>query len=157
MRATKNIFLVALTNHLKHKPGITTEVEAFHQRTLSKRYVCVNLDTIFLPVKRETVSKEAVYIAVGIREDGSKEVLAYTVAPTESAHVWKELFEDIHTRGVEAVLLFISDGLKGIKDNIHSVFPKARHQTCFIHVARHISHRVPVSERKTICEDLKSL
>lgn len=89
--------------------AVTEEEEAFRQRSLSKRYVCVYLDATFLPVKRETVTKEAVYIAVGIREDGSKEVLAYTVAPTESAYVWKELIEDIQARGVTEVLLFISD------------------------------------------------
>lgn len=137
--------------------AVTEEVEAFRQRSLSERYVCVYLDATFLPVKRETVTKEAVYIAVGIREVGSKEVLAYTVAPTESAYVWKELIGDIHARGVTEVLLFISDGLPGIKDSIHSVFPKAKYQTCFIHVARNISHKVRVSDRKAICEDLKSL
>jgi putative transposase len=52
------------------------EVDAFRQRKLSDRYVCVYLDATFLPVKRDTVSREAVYIAVGIREDVSKEVLA---------------------------------------------------------------------------------
>ncbi len=133
------------------------EVEAFRQRPLSNRYVCVYLDATFLPVKRDTVSKEAIYIAVGIREDGSKEVLAYTIAPTESAYVWKELMEDIQARGVEEVLLFISDGLKGIKESIHSVFPKAQYQTCFVHVSRNIAHKVRVSDRKEICEDLKTL
>ncbi|GAQ19844.1 transposase [Oceanobacillus picturae] len=133
------------------------EVEAFRQRPLSNRYVCVYLDATFLPVKRDTVTKEAVYIAVGIREDGSKEVLAYTIAPTESAYVWKELIEDIQARGVEEVLLFISDGLKGIKESIHSVFPKAQYQTCFVHVSRNIAHKVRVSDRKEICEDLKTL
>ena len=133
------------------------EVEAFRQRPLSNRYVCIYLDATFLPVKRDTVSKEAVYIAVGIREDGSKEVLAYTIAPTESAHVWKELIEDIQVRGVEEVLLFISDGLKGIKESIHTVFPKAQYQTCFVHVSRNIAHKVRVSDRKEICEDLKTL
>ncbi|MFP7171966.1 IS256 family transposase [Terribacillus halophilus] len=133
------------------------EVDAFRQRKLSDRYVCVYLDATFLPVKRDTVSREAVYIAVGIREDGSKEVLAYTIAPTESAYVWKELIEDIQTRGVEEVLLFISDGLKGIKASIHAVFPKAKYQTCFVHVSRNIAHKVRVSDRKEICEDLKIL
>ena len=70
--------------------AVTEEVEAFRQRSLSERYVCVYLDATFLPVKRETVSKEAVYIAVGIREDGSKEVLAYTVAPTVICPVYLE-------------------------------------------------------------------
>src|SRR5699024_10407656 len=70
---------------------------------------------------------------------------------------WKELIEDIQTRGVAEVLLFISDGLTDTKDSIHSVFPKAKYQTCFIHVARNIAHKVRVSGRKDICEDLKPL
>lgn len=64
-------------------------VEAFMKRKLSKRYVCVYLDATYIAVKRETVSKEAIYLAVGIR-DGSKEILTYTIAPTESAYICKE-------------------------------------------------------------------
>lgn len=137
--------------------AVEANVDAFRKRPLEKRYVCIYLDATFLPVKRDTVSKEAVYIAIGIREDGSKEVLAYTIAPTESAHVWKELIEDIQARGVETVLLFISDGLKGMKDHIHAVFPKAKYQTCFVHISRNIAHKVRVPDRKQICDDLKTL
>ena len=54
---------------------MASHVDAFMKRTLEKRYVCVYIDATYIAVKRETVSKEAVYIAVGIREDGSKEVL----------------------------------------------------------------------------------
>lgn len=96
--------------------AMSEQVEAFKARPLDARYVCVYLDATYISLKRDTVSKEAVYIAVGIREDGSKEVLAYTVAPTESAFVWEEVLLDLKERGVEEVLLFISDGLKGITD-----------------------------------------
>ena len=75
----------------------------------------------------DTVSKEAVYIAVGIREDGSKKVLAYTIAPTESAYNWQELLEKLKDRGVENVLLFVSDGLKGMADTVFNMFPKAKY------------------------------
>jgi transposase-like protein len=70
---------------------MTEQVDAFNKRPLSARYVCVYLDATYIPVRRETVSKEAIYLAVGIREDGSKEVLSYTIAPTESAFNWQEL------------------------------------------------------------------
>lgn len=109
---------------------VTEQVEAFHKRSLNARYVCIYLDATYIPVRRETVSKEAVYIAVGIREDGSKEVLAYTIAPTESAYNWQELLTELKERGIEEVLLFISDGLKGIVDAISTVFPNAQYQTC---------------------------
>lgn len=67
------------------------QVDAFKHRPLAARYACIYLDATYIALKRDTVSKEAVYIAVGIREDGSKEVLAYAVAPTESAFVWEEV------------------------------------------------------------------
>lgn len=136
---------------------MTEQVEAFNKRMLSARYVCVYLDATFIPVRRETVSKEAVYLAVGIREDGTKEVLAYTIAPTESAFNWQELLVDLKERGVEKVLLFISDGLKGMADAIFSVFPKSQYQTCLVHVTRNLAHKVRVEDRSEICADFKTV
>ncbi|KFN12082.1 transposase, Mutator family protein [Bacillus pseudomycoides] len=81
-----------------------------------------------IALRRETVSKETVYIAVGICEDGSKEVLAYSIAPTESAYNWQELLEELKDRGVENILLFISDGLQGMTDAISNVFTPCRTQ-----------------------------
>ncbi|MDZ7543077.1 IS256 family transposase, partial [Clostridium perfringens] len=104
-------------------------VDAFAKRALAKRYVCVYIDATYIAVKRETVSKEAVYLAVGIREDGSKEVLACTIAPTESAFIWNELLQDVRARGTEEILLFISDGLKGIVSAIEQVYPQAKYQS----------------------------
>lgn len=137
--------------------AMSEQVEAFKARPLDARYVCVYLDATYISLKRETVSKEAVYIAVGIREDGSKEVLAYTVAPTESAFVWEEVLVDLKERGVEEVLLFISDGLKGITDRIFSVFPDAKYQACCVHLSRGIAHKVRVTDRKEILDDFKSV
>ncbi len=136
---------------------VSQQVEAFNGRKLSTRYACVYLDATYISVRRETVSKEAVYIAVGIREDGSKEVIAYTIAPTESAFNWKELLLEIKARGVEEVLLFLSDGLTGMVDTITSAFPKAQFQTCLVHVARTISHKVRVEDRAEVCEDFKTV
>ena len=130
-------------------------VDAFSKRALDHRYVCVYLDATYIAVRRDTVSKEAVYIAVGIREDGSKEVLSYTIAPTESAYVWKELLQDLKERGGDEVLLFISDGLKGIVSSITEVYPDAKYQTCCVHLSRNIAHKVRVSDRAEICHDFK--
>lgn len=136
---------------------ISENVEAFQKRPLHNRYVCVYLDATYIAVRRDTVSKEAVYIAVGIREDGSKEVLAYTIAPTESAYNWQELLEEIKGRGVEDVLLFVSDGLKGMADAVFNMFPKAKYQACLVHVGRNIAHKVRVEDRQEICEDFKTI
>jgi putative transposase len=137
--------------------AMTGQVEAFIRRPLSARYVCVYLDATYIAIKRETVSKEAVYPAVGIREDGSKEVLAYTIAPTESAFVWKELLLDLKERGAAEILLFISDGLKGITNSIFSVYPHAQYQACLVHLSRNIAHKVRVADRAEICGDFKSV
>lgn len=102
-------------------------------------------------MKRETVAKEAVYIAVGIREDSSKEVLTYAIAPTGSAYIWKELLQDVKQRGTEQILLFISDGLTGMVNAIQEIYPQAKYQTCCVHLARNIAHKVRVSDS---CRDL---
>jgi len=94
---------------------------------------------------------------VGIREDGSKEVISYTIAPTESAFNWKELLLETKECGVEEVLLFLSDGLAVMINTITSVFPKAQFQTCLVHVARNISHKVRVEDRAEICDDFKTV
>lgn len=87
-----------------------------------------------------------------------KEVLNYTIAPTESAYNWKGLLEELKDLGVkEDVLLFISDGLKGMSDAVLNVFPKATYQVCFVHVTRNIMHKVRVEDRAAICDDFKKV
>lgn len=66
---------------------VEADIEAYKYSPLNKRYVCVYLDATHTPLRRKTVAKEAVYIAIGIDEDGHKEVLDFTIAPTESAMV----------------------------------------------------------------------
>ncbi len=83
---------------------VDEDVKAFHERKLENRYVCIYLDDTYIPIRCQTVEKEAVYIAVGITEDGTKEVLGFTIAPTESAHVWEELVYGFTQSGVEHIL-----------------------------------------------------
>ena len=100
------------------------------------------MDATYIPLKCQTVSKEAIYIAIGIREDGTKEVLSYTIAPTESTHVLNVLLQDMNSRGVQEVLLFITDGLKGMKDTIHQIYSKAKYRNCCIYISHNIVHKV---------------
>src|SRR5699024_8134974 len=93
---------------------VSEDVKAFHERKLEERYVCIYLDATHIPIRRQTVEKEAVYIAICITEEGNNEVLDSTIAPTESSHVWEELIHSLHERGVENILLFISVGLPGM-------------------------------------------
>src|SRR5699024_1096739 len=123
---------------------VSEDVHAFHERKLEKRYVCIYLDAIHIPIHRQTVEKEAIYIAIGITEEGTKEVLDFTIAPTESTHVWEEMIQHLQARGLEQVLLSMSDRLPIMTDAIHRVYPKAKHQVCCVHVVRNIVSKVRV-------------
>src|SRR5699024_11354906 len=111
-------------------------------------------DATHIPIRRQTVEKEAIYIAIGITEEGTKEVLDFTIAPTESAHVWEELIHNLHERGVSNVLLFVSDGLTGMTDAIHRVYPHAQHQVCCAHISRNTGSTVRGTDRAPTLDQL---
>ena len=134
---------------------VSEDIIAFKERSLESRYSVIFMDATHIPLKRQTVSKEAVYIVIGIRLDGTKEVLGFSLAPTESAYVWKEILQDLKDRGLKEVLLVVTDGLSGINDSIHSVYPNAQFQQCCVHISRNIAHKVRVSDRQEICNDFK--
>ncbi|MFS1175942.1 IS256 family transposase [Enterococcus lactis] len=137
--------------------SFTEEVTAFKGRELHDRYAAIYMDATYIPLKRKTVAKEGIHIAVGIRPDGSKEVLSYAIAPTESITIWEEILLDLQERGLKNVLLFITDGLKGMVGSISRFYPKARFQHCCVHVSRNIVHKVCVKDRKEICDDFKAV
>ena len=66
-------------------------VQAYHKRSLSDKFFCVYLDATYLPLRRQTFEREAVYIAIGIKPNGRKEVIDYCIAPNENIEVWTEL------------------------------------------------------------------
>ncbi|EMF0589901.1 IS256 family transposase, partial [Enterococcus faecium] len=134
---------------------VSEDIIAFKERSLESRYSVIFMDATHIPLKRQTVSKEAVYIVIGIRLDGTKEVLGFSLAPTESAYVWKEILQNLKDRGLKEVLLVVTDGLSGINDSIHSVYPNAQFQQCCVHISRNIAHKVRVSDRQEICSDFK--
>lgn len=88
-----------------------------------------------LNVRRDSVSKEAVHILVGITKEGYKEVFDFGIYPSESCENYKEMLLDIQKRGCSEIFLFVSDGLTGIKDACLSVFPKAKHQSYWVHIS----------------------
>jgi len=137
--------------------ALVDDIQAFNRRGLSKRYTVIYLDATHLPVRRATVTKEALYFALGITPEGYKEILSYSLFPTESAHNWEIVLSDLRTRGIEESLLFVTDGLTEIIDAISNVFPKARHQSCWVHLARNVAHLVRVKDRSEVLNDLKTV
>lgn len=134
---------------------VSEDVVAFKERSLESQYSIIFMDATHIPLKRQTVSKEAVYIVIGIRLDGTKEVLGFSIAPTGSSYVWKKILQDLKNRGLEEVLLVVTDGLSGINDSIHSIYPNAQFQQCCVHISRNIAHKVRVSDRQEVCNDFK--
>ena len=93
-------------------------------------YVCVFLDATYIPLRRDTVEREAVNIAIGIRSDGTKEVLDYCIAPTENGVVWLELLSGLRQRGITDIQLFIADGMVGLQGAIERNYPQAKFKRC---------------------------
>ncbi|MDY0243076.1 MAG: IS256 family transposase [Rhodospirillaceae bacterium] len=136
---------------------IVADVEAFRKRTLSSEYAVVYLDATYVPLRRDTVRKEAVHIALGITMEGVKEMLGYAVAPNESSTIWKELLLDIRSRGLKRPLLFVTDGITGIEETIQGIYPQADVQRCLVHVMRNIASHVRVKDRAEILGDFKQV
>ncbi|MCM2626697.1 IS256 family transposase, partial [Lactiplantibacillus plantarum] len=151
---TKGISKATVSNMTK---AVNEQVQAFQQRRLASQYAAIFLDATYLPLKRDTVQKEAVHIAIGIRPDGTKEVLNYQVAPTESTGIWTELLGTLIKQGVKDVLLFVADGLVGLDEGLNRHFPKAKRQRCLVHVGRNLMNKVRVKDRKAVISDFKQV
>ncbi len=135
--------------------AVQKQVEEFHKRTVSKRYAVIYCDATYLNLRRDSVAKEALHVILGITPDGHKEILDYGVYPTESAANYEELLKKLQARDLEDVLLFVTDGLQGIREMLLSLFPKSKHQYCYVHLARTISRLVRPKIRKEILADFK--
>lgn len=137
--------------------AVEVNVEAFHNRTFDKRYAALYCDATMLNVRRDSVAKEALHIILGITEDGHKDILDYRLYPNEAASNYTDMLQDLFERGLEEVLIIISDGLTGIRDACLNVYPKADHQTCWVHIQRNIAKLVRATDRKEIMNAVKPL
>ena len=137
--------------------AVEVNVDAFHNRKFNIRYVALYCDATMLNVRRDTVAREALHIIIGITEEGHKDVLDYRLYPHEAASNYTDMLQDLYERGLEEVLIIISDGLTGIKEACLKVYPKADHQTCWVHIQRNIAKLVRATDRKEIMNAVKPL
>jgi len=105
------------------------------------------------------VKKEPLYLALGIKPDGRREILGFWLfgAEGESAKNWEEVLKDINRRGVKKVELFISDDLPGIEDAIKRIYPGSNWQVCVLHIVRSSLNQVRTKDRGLVAEDLKRI
>ena len=128
-----------------------------HQEFKHSQYVCVFLDATYIPLKRNTVEREAVNVAIGIRSDGGKEVLDYSIAPSENSETWSDLLQGLHRRGIKQVQLFVADGMVALQSAIERSYPQAKFQRCWTHLVRNVMVYVRKSERRSVIQDLTSV
>lgn len=131
------------------------DVIAWQNRPLEKRYSVIYMDGTYVPLKRDTVEQEVIYIVMGIDIEGYRQILGFYVGGQESSTVWSEVIRDLKRRGVQEILLGVSDGLVGLKDSFLSEFPKADYQLCFVHKQRSSALQVRVSDRNAFLQDTK--
>lgn len=116
---------------------ITDDIVAWQNRPLEPVYLIVWMDGIVFKVRENSkVINKAVYMAVGLRRDGKKEVLGLWLGKNESAAFWMSVLTDMRARGVEDILITATDNLNGFTDTIRNVFPQSKTQICVVHQIR---------------------
>ena len=118
--------------------AVLDEIAAWQARPLEPVYPLVFFDALRVKIRDEgMVRNKAVYIALGVRADGTKEILGLWIEQNEGAKFWLRVMNELRNRGVEDILIAVVDGLKGFPDAITAVFPEAEVQTCIVHLLRH--------------------
>jgi putative transposase len=138
--------------------AVLEEIAEWQNRPLEALYPLVFFDAIRVKIRDEgTVRNKAVYVALGVRPDGAKEILGLWIEQNEGAKFWLRVMNELKNRGVEDVLIAIVDGLKGFPEAITAVFPQAQVQTCIVHLIRHSLAFVSYKDRKAVAAALKTI
>jgi putative transposase len=121
-------------------------------------YPLVFFDAIRVKIRDEGfVRNKAVYIALGILPDGTKEVLGIWIEQTEGAKFWLRVMNELKSRGIGDILIAVVDGLKGFPEAINAVFPETVVQTCIVHLIRHSLEFVSWKDRKPVVPALRAI
>ena len=137
---------------------VLAEVEQWQHRPLEAMYPIVYFDALRLKIRHEgTVKNKAVYLALGIRADGRKEVLGLWIEQTEGAKFWLKVFNELKNRGLQDILIAVVDGLRGFPEAIEAVYPEAQIQTCIVHLIRNSLNLASWKDRKALATGLKPI
>jgi len=138
--------------------AVLEEVAEWQNRPLDVCYPLVFFDAIRVKIRDEGfVRNKAVYIALGIRPDGTKEILGIWIEQTEGAKFWLRVMNELKNRGIGDILIAVVDGLKGFPEAINAVFPLTVIQTCIVHLIRHSLEFVSWKDRKLVVPALKAI
>jgi putative transposase len=137
---------------------VLAEAFAWQSRPLEPVYPVVFFDAMRVKIRTDgVVANKAIYLALGVLEDGGREVLGLWVEQTEGAKFWLKVFTDLKTRGCQDILIAVVDGLKGLPQAINSVFPKTTVQTCIVHLMRNSMEFAGWKDRKKLASALRPI
>jgi putative transposase len=138
--------------------AVLDEITAWQVRPLEPVYPLVFFDALRVKVRDEgMVRNKAVHVALGVRADGTKEILGLWLEQNEGAKFWLRVLNELRNRGVEDILIAVVDGLKGFPDAIQAAFPQALVQTCIVHLLRNSLEFVSWKDRKAVATALKDI
>lgn len=133
-------------------------VEAWRSRPLERAYPYVYVDGIYL--KRSwggSYENVAVMVAIGVNDDGYREVIGAAEGFTESSECWRDFLSWLRSRGLRGVRMFTGDKAAGMVGSIAEVFPEAAYQRCTVHFYRNVLSKVPKSRRAKVAAMLKAI
>jgi putative transposase len=136
--------------------AVIDEVRSWPSRPLDPVYSILYLDALQVKVKDQgRVSNKAIYLAVGVNMQGTKEVLGLWASENEGAKFWLSIITKLKNRGVKDILIACVNGLKGFPEAIETIYPKTQVQLCLVHLMRFSLAYVSFKDRKSVASDLK--
>ncbi|MCE6993197.1 IS256 family transposase [Dyadobacter sp. CY323] len=137
---------------------IAEDIVSWQNRPLEPVYLIVWMDGIVFKVRENSkVVNKTVYIAVGLKRDGYKEILGMWLGKNESAAYWMSVLTDMKARGLQDILITATDNLNGFTQTIRSVFPESATQICVVHQIRNSCRYVVWKDKKEFSRDLKDI
>jgi putative transposase len=138
--------------------AVMSEVTAWQARPLEPMYPVVFFDALRVKIREDAVVRnKAIYLALGVQPDGTRDILGLWIENTEGAKFWMKVFNDLKTRGVNDILIAVTDGLKGMPEALSAVFPATTLQTCIVHLIRNSLDYASWKDRKALAAAIKPI
>ena len=138
--------------------AVVAEVTTWQSRPLEPMYPVVFFDALRVKIRDEaTVRSKAIYLALAVLPDGTRDILGIWIEQTEGAKFWMKVFTDLKTRGCQDILIAVTDGLKGMAEALAAVFPATTLQTCIVHLLRSSLDFANWKERKPMAKALRPI
>jgi putative transposase len=138
--------------------AVSAEITAWQARPLDRVYPVIFFDALRVKIRDEgTVRNKAVYLALGVLRDGTREILGLWIEQTEGAKFWMKVFSDLKSRGCQDILIAVTDGLKGMSEALAAVYPATTLQTCIVHLLRNSLEYANWKQRKPLATALRDI